>query len=153
MLAPAVNVCAVGPRPPVSGAAGAGEPGGGEVGGAFERAAGKAGCAVGLAKAALEADPQQTLPDRAVEILLICQSGARSMQAMLALQARGYANVRSVAGGTTRWIKDGLPIVKPDGDSDFYERYSRHLKLSEVGEAGTRKLEAARAARIPRCPA
>jgi len=111
---------------------------------AHERAAGFAEGALGIARAELEADPLATLPDRGAEVLLICQSGARSMRAAQALKAGGYARVASVAGGTTRWIAEGLPIEKPAGDTDFYERYSRHLKLPEVGEAGQRKLEAAR---------
>ncbi len=111
---------------------------------AFERAAGHADGALGIAKADLESTPQEMLADRDAEILLICQGGRRSMQAAQALQAQGYTRVGSVAGGTVRWIAEGLPITKPDGDADFYERYSRHLKLPEVGEAGQRKLEAAR---------
>ena len=111
---------------------------------AFERAAGHADGALGIAKADLECTPQEMLADSDAEILLICQGGMRSMRAAQSLQAHGYMNVTSVAGGTTRWIAEGLPITKPDGDADFYERYSRHLKLPEVGEAGQRKLEAAR---------
>ncbi|HEV2608454.1 MAG TPA: molybdopterin-synthase adenylyltransferase MoeB [Xanthomonadaceae bacterium] len=111
---------------------------------AFERATGHAEGALGVAKAELLSALEASLPDPGVEILVICQSGGRSMQAALFLHAHGYANVASVAGGTTRWIAEGLPITKPAGDADFYERYSRHLKLPEVGEAGQRKLEAAR---------
>jgi molybdopterin/thiamine biosynthesis adenylyltransferase/rhodanese-related sulfurtransferase len=111
---------------------------------AFERAAGFAEGALGVARADLESDPATTLPDRGAEVLLICQGGARSLRAAQALKAQGYANVASVSGGTSRWVADGLPIAKTAGDSDFYERYSRHLKLPEVGEAGQRKLEAAR---------
>jgi len=111
---------------------------------AFERATGQAEGALGVAKAELVSTPESHLPDPGVEILLICQSGGRSMQAARALRAHGYVNVASVAGGTTRWIAEGLPITKPSGDADFYERYSRHLKLPEVGEAGQRKLEGAR---------
>ncbi|HTD28225.1 MAG TPA: molybdopterin-synthase adenylyltransferase MoeB [Xanthomonadaceae bacterium] len=120
---------------------------------AFERAGGHAEGALGIAKATLEADPLATLPHRDADILLICQSGGRSLRAAHSLQAHGYTNVASVAGGTTRWIAEGLPICKPvedelNRDADFYERYSRHLKLPEVGEAGQRKLKAARIAMI-----
>ena len=111
---------------------------------AFERATGHAEGALGVAKTELESNPAATLPERSIDILLICQGGGRSMRAAQSLQSQGYANVASVAGGTTRWIAEGLPTVKPEGDSDFFERYSRHLKLPEVGEAGQRKLEAAR---------
>ncbi len=113
-----------------------------------ERAAGFAEGALGVARAELEANPAATLPERSAEVLLICQGGARSLRAAQALRAQGYANVASVVGGTTRWVAEGLPIAKPAGDADFYERYSRHLKLPEVGEAGQRKLEAARVALI-----
>ena len=120
---------------------------------AFERATGQAEGAIGIPKGLLETEAAAALPDRQGEILLICQSGGRSMQAARTLQALGYTNVVSVAGGTTRWIADGLPITRPAEDErgrdpDFFERYSRHLKLPEVGEAGQRKLEAARIAMI-----
>lgn len=115
---------------------------------AHERATGFASGALGIARAELEADPQAAVSDANVEILLICQSGARSMKAAQALEAAGYRNVASVEGGTTRWIVEGLPITRPDVDTDFYDRYSRHLRLPEVGEAGQRRLEAARIAMV-----
>lgn len=111
---------------------------------AHERALGYAAGALGVAKAELEAAPLAMLPDADAEVLLICQSGARSLQAAQALRAQGYRNVASIRGGTRGWIADGLPIVKPVVDADFYDRYSRHLKLLEVGEAGQRRLEAAK---------
>ncbi len=112
-----------------------------------ERATGQAEGALGISRAALEADPGGYLPERDAELLLICQGGGRSMQAALALQAAGYANLASVAGGTTRWIAEELPVVKPELGADrldFNERYSRHLLLPEVGEAGQLKLQASR---------
>ena len=117
---------------------------------AHERAGGHAEGSLGLAKAELEADPAVALPNRDAEILLICQSGSRSLQAARTLQACGYTNVYSVSGGTTRWIAEGLPLTKAavDVDHDYHERYSRHLRLPEVGDAGQRKLEAARVAVI-----
>ena len=63
-----------------------------------ERALGMAEGALGVAREALEADPAATLPDAAAEVLLICQGGRRSHDAARVLQARGYANVASVAG-------------------------------------------------------
>jgi molybdopterin/thiamine biosynthesis adenylyltransferase len=85
--------------------------------------------------------------DRETEVLLICQSGARSMRGAEALLAAGYAKVASVAGGTDRWLDEGLPIEVPRFDpqeADFMDRYSRHLLLPEVGERGQRRLEASR---------
>lgn len=113
-----------------------------------ERATGFATGAVGIARAELEADPYAVASDAHAQVLLICQSGARSMKAALALQAVGYTRLASVEGGTTRWITEGLPVTRPDVDADFYERYSRHLRLPEVGEAGQRRLETARVAMV-----
>ena len=115
---------------------------------AHERATGFATDAIGIARAELEADPLATLAQPDVEILLICQGGARSMKAAQALEAAGYTHLASVEGGTTRWIAEGLPLTKPEIDTDFYDRYSRHLRLPEVGEAGQRRLEAARVAMV-----
>ena len=114
---------------------------------AHERANGQAEGSLGIAKADLEADPFRHLPDRGAEIMLICQSGVRSMQSAKTLAEAGYAQLASVAGGTARWIAAQLPVVKPTLDADrldFNERYSRHLLLPEVGEAGQLKLQAAR---------
>jgi molybdopterin/thiamine biosynthesis adenylyltransferase/rhodanese-related sulfurtransferase len=113
-----------------------------------ERATGFAEGAHGIARAELEADPRAALPDRDAVVLLICQSGARSLKAAQALADAGYQRVASVDGGTTRWIAEDLPLTRPEGDFDFYDRYSRHLRLPEVGEAGQRRLQAARIAMV-----
>jgi len=110
---------------------------------AHERALGTAKDARGIARGDLEADPAAHLPDRDAEVLLICQSGRRSQFAAEALRARGYRNVASVAGGTMAWADAGLPMDAPQLDEDFSERYSRHLRLPEVGLAGQKRLEAA----------
>ena len=110
-----------------------------------ERALGMAEGARGIAMGALISSAAEHLPDSAVEVLLICQSGMRSLRTAEALSAQGYANVKSIAGGTERWAAESLPLVKPvsDIDADFAERYSRHLRLPQVGVEGQRKLEAA----------
>ncbi|UNK41065.1 molybdopterin-synthase adenylyltransferase MoeB [Luteimonas sp. S4-F44] len=109
---------------------------------AHERVTGMAEGAEGIDRATLEAAPQAHVPDRAAPLLLICQSGQRSRQAAHALAAAGYTDVASVAGGTSRWQAEGLPTVLPDGDIDldFHDRYSRHLRLPEVGLEGQRRL-------------
>lgn len=111
---------------------------------AHEYAMGHAQDALCIAMAELQADPPAALPDRDVQVMLICQSGGRSLKVAETLVAAGYVNVASVQGGTSRWIVEGLPITKPEGDVDFHERYSRHLRLPEVGMDGQRKLESAR---------
>ncbi|KRG44694.1 molybdopterin biosynthesis protein MoeB [Stenotrophomonas pictorum JCM 9942] len=114
---------------------------------AHERAGGMAEGALGIAKDELLAAPSLHLPSRDREILLICQSGRRSADAAAALQAAGYTRLASVAGGTVAWREAGLPLVQPlldAGERDFYDRYSRHLLLPQVGEAGQRRLRDAR---------
>jgi len=110
---------------------------------AHERALGMAHGARGIARADLEADAETHIPDRDAEVLLICQSGRRSQFAAEALRARGYRHVASVVGGTMAWADAGLPMDAPQLDEDFSERYSRHLRLPEVGLGGQKQLEAA----------
>ncbi|HBN53655.1 MAG TPA: molybdopterin-synthase adenylyltransferase MoeB, partial [Stenotrophomonas sp.] len=114
---------------------------------AHERAGGMAEGARGAAKGELLADPALFLPLPEQEIVLLCQSGRRSADAATALSAAGYADVASVAGGTLAWRAAGLPLVQPElnaGERDFYDRYSRHLLLAQVGEAGQRRLQRSR---------
>ena len=112
---------------------------------AHERALGMAAGARGIAMGELIGNAAAHLPDADVELLLICQSGLRSLRTAEALVAQGFANVASVAGGSARWIAEGLPVAMPEGDidDDFAERYSRHLRLPQVGLDGQRRLEAA----------
>ena len=74
-------------------------------------------------------------PDQ--EVVLYCAGGARSALAAKTLQDMGYSNVWSLEGGFVRWKRDGLPWKTPDSlSSDQRARYSRHILLPEVGEAG-----------------
>jgi rhodanese-related sulfurtransferase len=58
--------------------------------------------------------PMSVLPVRiddipTSEVLLICQSGARSMQVAIWLANQGYTPV-NVAGGTGAWVQAGGPV-------------------------------------------
>jgi sulfur-carrier protein adenylyltransferase/sulfurtransferase len=111
---------------------------------AHERVSGQAEGALAIERASLESEPAQHLPGVDGEVLLICQTGKRSQLAAEALRAAGYRNVHSVAGGTDGWAGAGLPLVRPQLDADeadFLERYSRHLRLPEVGLEGQRRLQ------------
>lgn len=114
----------------------------------YERAPGAAHGSIGVPRAELEADAAAVAPDRAQPLMLICERGGRSLQAAERLHALGYGTVASVDGGTARWIEEGLPVTRSEDevDADFRERYSRHLRLPEVGMAGQRRLEAAHVA-------
>lgn len=112
-----------------------------------ERATGQAEGALGIARDDLEGGHGQHLHSLGDAVIVICQSGLRSAATAAVLQDAGYTDVHSVAGGTTAWIAEGLPIVQPQlepGEADFLERYSRHLRLPEVGIDGQRRLEASR---------
>ncbi|WP_129135796.1 molybdopterin-synthase adenylyltransferase MoeB [Luteimonas sp. YGD11-2] len=110
-----------------------------------ERELGMADGATGIALGELAARIAGAAPDAGDELLLICQSGARSLQGAQRLQALGYRRIASVAGGTSRWQAEGLPMAAPAAhvDPDFHERYARHLRLPEVGVEGQRRLERA----------
>lgn len=108
-----------------------------------ERAGGQAEGALAIAQHDLETAPAQHLSEQAREIVLICQSGKRSAHTAEILRAHGYTQVSSVLGGTTAWTSAGLPLVRPTlppDEQDFLERYSRHLRLPQVGLEGQQRL-------------
>lgn len=55
----------------------------------------------------------QALPslDPAREVVVMCKSGVRSARAVRLLQNSGFARVRNLAGGITRWSDDVAPDV------------------------------------------
>ena len=113
----------------------------------YEHATGMAAGAIALPRAQIAQRIAQVAPDHDVEILTLCAHGQRSLMVAQVLQQLGYGNVASVVGGIAQWVAEGLPMAEVENkDADFFERYSRHLRLPEVGEAGQRKLEEARVA-------
>ncbi|HEV8376200.1 MAG TPA: molybdopterin-synthase adenylyltransferase MoeB [Candidatus Polarisedimenticolia bacterium] len=89
----------------------------------------------------LELRVEGTVPEKKTPIVTYCAGGNRSLLAAEALQRLGYTNVVSMSGGFTQWRNEGNPVVVPQhlSDSDR-RRYSRHLMIPEVGEAGQLKL-------------
>src|SRR5882757_6702591 len=84
---------------------------------------------------------ESVAPDKSARTLLYCRSGNRSGIAAAQLQAMGYTNVASVAGGILAWQEQGLPVVSASGmTAEQRERYSRHTLLPEVGVDGQLKL-------------
>ena len=78
-------------------------------------------------------------PDQ--EVVLACASGMRSLLAGRTLAEMGYANVQSLAGGFTRWKQNGHRYEVPRTlTGEQRSRYSRHVLIPEVGEAGQLKL-------------
>ena len=48
--------------------------------------------------------------DREAPILVVCETGNRSLSGALFLASLGYRDVRSINGGTSGWREKGLPI-------------------------------------------
>jgi molybdopterin/thiamine biosynthesis adenylyltransferase/rhodanese-related sulfurtransferase len=89
----------------------------------------------------LELRIEETVPDRDADLVLYCAGGTRSLLAGRTLQDMGYSRVRSLAGGYGAWKSAGLPVEVPFRLTDAQRnRYSRHLLIPEVGEAGQAKL-------------
>lgn len=83
--------------------------------------------------------------DKEREVIVYCAGGTRSLLAGQTLQTLGYTKVRSMAGGFTRWKDAGHPWTRPQKlTSEQRARYSRHLLIPEVGEAGQLKLLASK---------
>ena len=55
------------------------------------------------------ADLQTAHPDAA--LAFICRSGGRSKRLAERLSGQGWQGIVDVAGGTLRWIDEGLPVV------------------------------------------
>ena len=72
-------------------------------------------------------------------LLVYCQVGIRSLQAVAMLKQAGYENAVSLAGGVDAWKRHGLGWDAPSQPQEF-ARYQRHLRLDEVGKAGQQKL-------------
>src|SRR5437867_2095968 len=97
--------------------------------------------AVHLPRGFLEPRIENTVPEKGKPIVVYCAGGVRSAFAAKSLQDLGYKNVVSMAGGYGEWKNNGLPFVVPEKLSkNRLARYSRHLKIPEVGEAGQLKL-------------
>ena len=101
--------------------------------------------AVHVPRGYLELRIENVAPDRSRPIVLYCAGGARSALAARSLEELGYENVSSLAGGFGAWKNAGLPYVVPRVLTDEQRlRYSRHLLIPEIGEAGQLKLLDAR---------
>ena len=107
-----------------------------------EIAQGTAAGAIRLGRSFLELRIEEAV-DLGRTVIVMCGSGVRSLFAADELPRLGYADVHSLAGGFTRWEHEGLPIeMPPILDADARLRYSRHLLIPEIGEAGQGEVDA-----------
>ena len=89
----------------------------------------------------LEAQIENRIPDHDRAVVIYCAGGTRSAFAAETLQTLGYTDVVSMAGGFGRWKNEGRPWTTPAVlNPEQRNRYSRHLLLPEVGEAGQQRL-------------
>ena len=92
-------------------------------------------------KSYLEQWAEDRLPRKDQTTILYCAGGVRSVMAADALAKLGYTDVISMSGGFNRWKDSGLPWTKPESLApEQAQRYSRHLLIPEVGEAGQLRL-------------
>jgi len=80
-------------------------------------------------------------PDKSARTIIYCRSGNRSFKAAEQMQALGYEDVASMAGGILAWQEQGLPVIAAEGMTpEQRDRYSRHTLLPEVGVDGQLKM-------------
>jgi rhodanese-related sulfurtransferase len=66
--------------------------------------------AIHLGKGIIERDIEAAVPEKSTELILYCGGGYRSALAADVLQAMGYTNVFSMAGGWKAWKESGAPV-------------------------------------------
>jgi sulfur-carrier protein adenylyltransferase/sulfurtransferase len=101
--------------------------------------------ALSVPRGFLEIQIEQKIPDKSTPIVAYCAGGTRSALAAKTLLDLGYTHVESANPGFVRWKDLGYPMELPPSLTDAQrDRYSRHILLPEVGEAGQAKLLAAK---------
>jgi sulfur-carrier protein adenylyltransferase/sulfurtransferase len=83
----------------------------------------------------------EVAPDPSRPIITYCATGRRSLRILDTLEALGYGNGVSMAGGIVAWQALGYPTESPSAlDDEQLARYSRHLLIPEVGIEGQERL-------------
>jgi len=97
--------------------------------------------AIHVPKGFLELQIEEAVPDKSQKVVLYCAGGVRSLIAGNTLRQMGYEDVVSMSGGFGQWKGNGYEFEVPRVMSDIQaKRYSRHVLIPEVGEAGQFKL-------------
>lgn len=77
-----------------------------------EYAAGHVGGARNIPLGQLEEKLPATVKNKAVPVILVCQSGARSGRAVAIAKKLGYEKAQSLSGGLAAWKSASLPVEK-----------------------------------------
>ena len=97
--------------------------------------------AIHVPRGFLELQIEEAVPDKSKTVVLYCAGGVRSLIAGSTLKQMGYQNAISMSGGFGQWKTNGYSFVQPRLMSEAQaKRYSRHMLVPEVGEAGQFKL-------------
>jgi sulfur-carrier protein adenylyltransferase/sulfurtransferase len=97
--------------------------------------------AIHVPRGFLELQIEEAVPDKSKTVVLYCAGGVRSLIAGSTLQQMGYKDVVSMSGGFGQWKGSGYGFAQPRVMTEAQaKRYSRHLLIPEVGEAGQFKL-------------
>ncbi len=97
--------------------------------------------AIHVPRGFLELQIEEAVPDKSKTVVLYCAGGVRSLMAGSTLKQMGYQNAISMSGGFGQWKSNGYSFVQPRLMSEAQaKRYSRHMLVPEVGEAGQFKL-------------
>jgi adenylyltransferase/sulfurtransferase len=98
-----------------------------------------------LPRGFLEVKVEKTVPEKHTSLIVYCAGGVRSALAAKSLTQLGYSDVVSMIGGFNEWKNTGHKIVVPEKiGKNQMARYSRHLRVPEVGEQGQLKLLASK---------
>lgn len=79
---------------------------------ANEYAAGHVGGAKNIPLSQLEQKLPGVVKNKALPVILVCQSGARSGRAVGIAKKLGYEQAQSLGGGLGAWTKANLPVEK-----------------------------------------
>jgi molybdopterin/thiamine biosynthesis adenylyltransferase/rhodanese-related sulfurtransferase len=97
--------------------------------------------AISVPRGFLEMQIEQRVPDKNARVVAYCAGGTRSALAAKTLAELGYTHVETANPGFVRWKDLRYPMETPPELTEAQrDRYSRHILLPEVGEAGQAKL-------------
>ena len=97
--------------------------------------------AIHIARGNLETRIERNVLEHDAPVIIYCATGTRSAYAAKTLAELGYTDVVSLAGGFSAWKENGYEWTVPRTlKPEQFERYSRHVLIPEVGEAGQLRL-------------